>query len=257
MKTEITRSSWDDVVFESRNKEYGAYSIRKSYEENITMASLMMILFASFVVGCLQIASLMHIKIKMPVHVVDHGGFTNPPIVIPNPSDKPPASKETQNVNRNLLEKVVTHVVEPTPLKATFPERETGTGTLPSGGADLGKGDGLIPVVVDPPKILVFAEVMPEYDGGMSAMLKFLRKNLHYPSNARMMGIEGSVYVRFVVNGQGAVTDIEVIKGVNGALDKEAMRVIAMMPNWKPGRQHDIPVSVRMVLPIKFKLESE
>ncbi len=65
MKTEITRPTWEDVVFESRNKEYGAYSIRKSYDENVTKASLLMIVFASFVFGCLQIASLMKVEVKI------------------------------------------------------------------------------------------------------------------------------------------------------------------------------------------------
>jgi len=121
----------------------------------------------------------------------------------------------------------------------------------------LGNSEVIIPTVAEPPKFTDFAEVMPVYEGGLSAMIKFLTKNLRYPSSARMMGIEGSVYIRFVIDSHGAVTDVEVVKGINGALDKEAMRVTALMPRWKPGRQHNLPVNVRMVLPIKFKLEGE
>jgi len=88
-------------------------------------------------------------------------------------------------------------------------------------------------------------------------MLKFLSKNLRYPPSARNMGIEGSVFVRFVVNDRGHVVDVEVVKGVNAALDTEAARVVALMKKWKPGKQHDIPVNVRMVLPIKFELARE
>jgi periplasmic protein TonB len=261
MKTEIATTSWEDVVFESRNKDYGAYAIRKSYDENVSKASLIMILFASFVFGCLQIASLMSVKIKMPNPMVDQWGFTNPPIVIPNPPVKPATAKVEQTVNRNILERVVTHEVEPIPIEPiepTVPSNGAGTDNgLQSQDNALSNGNVPIPVVVDPPKTLDFAEVMPEYQGGMSALMKFLRKNLLYPSSARMMGIEGSVFVRFVVDSRGEVTDVEVIKGVQGALDKEAMRVIAMMNKWKPGLQHNIPVNVRMVLPIKFKLENE
>ncbi len=144
------------------------------------------------------------------------------------------------------------------PIDATLAVGETGTGTgTPIEGTELGKTEGIIPAIVEPPTFTDFAEVMPVYEGGLSAMIKFLRKNLHYPSSARMTGIEGSVYIRFVIDGQGAVTDVEVIKGINGALDKEAIRVVAIMPRWKPGRQHNLPVNVRMVLPIKFKLEGE
>lgn len=261
MKSEKTTPTWEDVVFESRNKDYGAYTIRRSYDENVSKASLIMIVFASFVFACLQIASLMHVKIKMPNPTAYPGGIINPPIVIPNPSIKTPTARAEQNENRNLLQRVVTHDVEPVPIKpieTTLSRNESGTNTgLPNEGIELGTGSVPIPVVVDPPKTLDFAEIMPEYQGGMSAMMKFLRKNLHYPSSARMMGIEGSVFVRFVVDSQGEVIDVEVIKGVQGSLDKEAMRVIAMMKKWKPGRQHNVPVNMRMILPIKFKLESE
>ena len=69
------------------------------------------------------------------------------------------------------------------------------------------------------------------------------------------MGMDGTVYVRFIVNGDGSVSDLEVIKGVHPDYDKEAKRVIAMLPSWKGGRHHGISVSVRMVLPIKFSLK--
>jgi protein TonB len=85
-------------------------------------------------------------------------------------------------------------------------------------------------------------------------MYKFISKNIHYPNSARNMGQEGTVYVRFVVNDVGQVVDVEVIKGVSAVLDKEATRVIALMKKWKPGKQHNIPVNVRMVLPIKFQI---
>jgi len=259
MKTEMTRTTWEDVVFESRNKEYGAYSIRKSYDENVTKASVLMILFASFVFGCLQIASLIKIEIKMLKPIGDNFKFTVPPIIVPNPPITHAKAKTEPSVNHNLLEKVVTHQVEPVPVKpieTTLPWTETGTNTgLPDEGVVLGKGEDVIPVAVDPPKTLIIAEVMPEYEGGISAMLKFLSKNLRYPASARSISQEGTVYVRFVVSNSGQVIDVEVVKGVSAVLDREAMRVVALMKKWKPGMQHDIPVNVRMVLPIKFQLE--
>jgi protein TonB len=204
---------------------------------------------------------MMHVKIKMPVPISDPRGFTIPPTIIPNPPVKSATTKVEQSINRNLLEKVVTHDVELAPVKPVetiLPGAETGTNTgLPAEGVVLGKGDEVVPVVIDLPTCLVFAEVMPEYVGGPSAMMRFLGKNLHYPPSARAIGQEGTIYVRFVVNNAGQVVDVEVVKGVSAVLDREAIRVVALMKKWKPGRQHDIPVNVRMVLPIRFHLERE
>jgi protein TonB len=259
MKTEITRPTWDDIVFESRNKEYGAYPIRKSYDENVSKAGLIALIFAAFIFGVLQIASLMHVKIKMPVPIRAPRGFTNPPVIIPNTPVKPPTAKIEQRVNTNLLEKVVTYQVDPVsikPTEATLSEPGTSIG-LPSAGVEVGTGSPDVPVVVDPPKIFDIAQKMPEYEGGVSAMMKFLHNNLRYPPSARNMAIEGSVFVRFVVNDHGQVVDVEVLRGVNAALDTEAARVVALMRKWKPGMQHDVPVNVRMVLPIRFALDRE
>jgi protein TonB len=259
MKPEVTRPTWEDILFENRNKEYGAYAIRKSYDENVTKASLIMIFIASFAFGVLQIASLMDVKIKIPIPPKGIDGFTRLPNIVVDPPIQKPRTTEVRHANPDLLQKVVTTEVIQTQIKPAEPDADgtktgTGTGQPDPGGVIEGNG-GLTLPVVEPTKPLDFAEVMPEYNGGVGAMMKFLQKNLRYPTSARHMAIEGSVFVRFVVNGDGEVIDVEVIKGVYGVLDKEAMRVIAMMPKWKPGRQHGNPVSVRMVLPVKFRLE--
>jgi len=202
MKTEITRPTWDDVVFESRNREYGAYSIRKSYNENLSKASLIALLFAAFVFGMLQVASLMHVEIKI-LHPDLPSIPQLPPKIIPEHPIKIKV-RTVSPVNRDLTVRIVTHDVDSTQIKltkATFAVSEPGTGTgVPAGGVDTSNGVVEIPLVVDSPKILVFAELMPEYAGGTNAMLKFLGKNLHYPASARSIGQEGTVYVRFVVN---------------------------------------------------------
>ncbi len=79
---------------------------------------------------------------------------------------------------------------------------------------------------------------------------------MKYPNRARQIGIEGKVFIKFVVNYEGKVVNVEIVKGISEDCDKEAARVIAMMPDWKPGIQNKTPVSVRMVLPINFKLEN-
>jgi protein TonB len=85
-------------------------------------------------------------------------------------------------------------------------------------------------------------------------MMKFIGKNLKYPSAARRMGIEGQVFVQFVVDAEGKISEVKTIKGISAECDKEAERVIKMMPPWKAGKQNGKPVKVRFVLPIRFKL---
>jgi protein TonB len=90
----------------------------------------------------------------------------------------------------------------------------------------------------------------------MAAMYKFIGKNLKYPASARRMGIEGSVFVSFIVDKAGVISDVQVVKGISADCDKEAERVVKQMPNWKPGKQNGRAVKSKFVLPIKFKLQS-
>ena len=261
MKTETVKLSWEDVVFESRNKEYGAYSIRKSYDENISKASLISILIAAFSFGIIQVASLWHpdIKINPPARLVDR--LINQPIVLHDQPIKKSISNTEQKVSKDLTPTIVKHDVIETPqLKPaeTSPlagEAGINTDLQIDGQPIAGQITNATPIVIDQPRIFDSAEIMPQYDGGLRAMSRFISKNIHYPASARITGLEGTVFVRFVVNNLGQVVDVEVIRGVSALLDKEAMRVVAAMNKWKPGLQHNLPVNVRMVLPIKFQLE--
>jgi protein TonB len=89
----------------------------------------------------------------------------------------------------------------------------------------------------------------------MNAWNDYLSKNLKYPSVARRMGIEGTVYVSFVVEKSGEISNVELLRGIGGGCDEEAIRVIENAPIWKPGYQRSRPVKVRMRLPIRFKLQ--
>ena len=100
-------------------------------------------------------------------------------------------------------------------------------------------------------------EVMPEFPGGLEAMSKFIGENLKYPDKSREAGIEGTVYIRFIVDAQGRVIQTEIVRGVNEELDSETRRVVKMMPQWTPGRQDGKAVPVYFMLPVKFSLKSE
>lgn len=103
---------------------------------------------------------------------------------------------------------------------------------------------------------LVAIEDPPEYPGGQDAMMKFLSKNSRYPDAERKQGIQGKVFVTFVIDKKGNVTHAEVYKGVKGGpgLDEEGLRLVNMMPRWKPGKQNGKLVRVRYILPLHFKL---
>ena len=105
-------------------------------------------------------------------------------------------------------------------------------------------------------EIFVVVEQQPEFPGGMSALMKFLGDNIKYPVIAQENGIQGRVITNFVVERDGSITDVNVVRGQDPSLDKEAVRVIQTMPRWKPGQQRGKPVRVRFTLPVQFRLQN-
>ena len=102
--------------------------------------------------------------------------------------------------------------------------------------------------------IFTVVEDQPEFPGGEEARQRFLEDNLRYPTMAREAGIQGTVFVTFVVETDGSVTDVRVLRGIGGGCDEEAVRVVQMMPRWEPGRQRGQPVRVQFNMPIRFRL---
>lgn len=103
-------------------------------------------------------------------------------------------------------------------------------------------------------EIFNIVEDQPEFPGGLAAFYKYIRGKIKYPSQARRMGIEGRVYIQFVVDKDGSITDIQSVKGIGAGCDEEAVRVMKTVPKFKPGRQRGRAVRVRMSLPISFQL---
>jgi len=103
-------------------------------------------------------------------------------------------------------------------------------------------------------EIFTIVEDQPQPKGGMAAFYEYIGKKLKYPAQARRMGIEGKVFVEFVVDKDGSITSVKAIKGIGAGCDEEAIRVIQTAPKWNPGKQRGRPVKVRMILPITFKL---
>jgi len=120
--------------------------------------------------------------------------------------------------------------------------------------------DDYVPIVeeeeaVAEMEIFTVVESMPAFPGGDSERMKFLQDNIKYPQMARESGIQGTVYVTFVVEHNGAVSDVRILRGIGGGCDEEAIRVIKLMPNWNAGMQRGKPVRVSYNLPVKFTLQ--
>lgn len=109
--------------------------------------------------------------------------------------------------------------------------------------------------VVEEAPIFTVVESMPEFKGGGAELYKYLGSNIKYPVMAKESGIQGKVYVTFVVERDGSVTDVKLLRGIGGGCDEEAIRVVASMPKWKPGKQRGKPVRVQYNLPVRFTLQ--
>ncbi len=126
---------------------------------------------------------------------------------------------------------------------------------------DLTENEPISPIELEePPKeiapeIVDFTEVMASFKGGMEAWYNYLKLNLKYPRQEQKLGIEGTVIVRFVINTDGSIQDVEIVRSASEGLDQAAMTVIKNSPNWNPGKNGGRPIRSRMTIPIKFKLQ--
>lgn len=254
----VVYQTWDELVFENRNKEYGAYVLRKSYGDKVisglftSLAIFASLLFLSTLSGSGPVGS------YLPPVTDDGFIFTQPPD-FPKPEPKRIIQTKTTAVNDNAPPIVTPDIVEPAPDPTLEPS--TSSDGLPGASTDQTGfvGDQVsLGTLVNVPvkeKVVNYAEVMPTYEGGNEEMMKFLTKKMRYPSAARRIQMEGTVFVSFIVNGDGSVSNVEVIRGFNPDCDKEAARVVSMLPGWLGGKQNGTPVGVRMILPIKFRIQ--
>ena len=104
-------------------------------------------------------------------------------------------------------------------------------------------------------EVFTIVEEMPDFPGGTAKLAEYLQKNIKYPQMARESGIQGRVFVNFVVEPDGSVSNVKVLRSLGGGCDEEAMRVVKSMPKWKPGKQRGKPVRVSYILPVNFKLQ--
>ncbi len=273
---DILKSHIDDIVFENRNKGYGAYVLRKEYDKHVRngliVGSLLFLLivfipvisdFVSKIAGeFAEEEIIVKVDLLPPPPLTDEPPPPPPPDVPPPPPPSKPTIRYTPPVVK-ADEEVQDEEPPPTieELKDIAISTETQEGS--EDGVDLGildeYGTGPVapPVVEAPKKEEVFTRVeqMPQFGSGERELLEYLAKNIKYPTIARENGIQGTVVIQFVVDKDGRVTEPQVVREVGGGCDEEALRVIKSMPPWIPGKQQGKPVKVRYTLPVKFKLE--
>ncbi|UOR04366.1 TonB family protein [Hymenobacter aerilatus] len=277
----LPTATLDDIVFEGRNKAYGAFVLRRLYHQHLTRAAL--IAFSLFLL--LVSVPLLVNKLWPTVSADILPPSASKPInelinvVLPPPTEQPEvaAAPPAPVIVTTIRETVPTRVVpddqvKVEPLKETSPTTLTdgilgeverpgvlggsATGEInATGNATIGNNDSGRTAAAPPAQPFEYAEVMPEFAGGPDALRKFMQKNLRYPTQALSNNIAGKVYVSFVVNTDGSITNVEIAKGLGYGTDEEAMRVIRKMPAWTPGRQNSRSVPVRYTMPITFRYE--
>lgn len=259
--------SWDnavnpdrvELVFEHRNKEFGAYVLRKKYQRRILMA--MLISFVTVLVFFLlpQLMSLLsNVKFDDKNAVTEVVTLAEPPPIDKTTPPPPPVipPPPVQQTIKFTPPKVVKdeEAQEPPPTQEEVKEIQVSTVTQ-EGSKDV------IDLPTDPVgdpdegKIFTVVEEMPTFPGGEEELFKYLQRNIKYPAIARENGISGRVYVTFVVDKDGKIKDAKILRGVGGGCDEEALRVVRNMPDWKSGRQNGRPVQVQYNLPVNFTLK--
>lgn len=259
----IAQADYLDILFDNRNKAYGSYALRKQADRRMIQAFL-------FITGIILSFSIWtfidarkgepQMLPKITEHVLDLTHIETEKILPPKPVEPqtpPPAAKPT--VKNTLYKIAPDEVVTTTPPpvdsfagKETGPVSNAGTagGTAVATTTKTGTGTGVLPEVPATP--VIYAEVMPEFNGSIHS---YLSKAIRYPQTAVQTGVQGRVLIHFVVNEDGQITNATVKRGIGAGCDEEALRVVKAMPAWKPGKQNGHPVKVYFTLPISFKLE--
>ncbi|MBX0334033.1 energy transducer TonB [Pontibacter sp. HSC-14F20] len=273
--SKLEKASLDDIVFEGRNRAYGAYLLRKIYNKHITIAATVAIaLFFLFLSIPLitkmikgdqeeaQVVDRIVTEVDLaPPPPLDEATPPPPPPPPPDlPPPPPPVRAQVKFTPPVVKRDAEVQEEEKVPDQSELEDVDIGTETVEGvKGAplDLGDIDGTSDVVAEvvEEKPYTYVEQMPEFPGGESEMMKYLGKNIRYPAAAQRAGVEGLVVLSFVVSRTGEISEIEVVKSLGSGTDEEAVRVVKTMPKWSPGKQNGRSVPVRYTLPVRFAIK--
>ncbi|MBQ7663223.1 MAG: energy transducer TonB [Prevotella sp.] len=274
-KVDLIDNSWTELVFEGKNKEYGAYVLRQETGKRNVKALLIVLL----AIAAIFLAVFLNVQIQ---NALKQDVAIETDVELSKLAQKKEAKVERKEPVVHLEEQKVIEKVKSS-VKFTAPEikkddevkpedeiksqddlakTNTAIGTFDVKGNDEAEGEVLKAkeVIADEKpkeeetKVFDVVEQMPEFPGGAAALMKWLSDNIKYPSIAEENGIQGRVVCTFVVERDGSVTDIQVARSVDPSLDKEAIRVLKKMPKWIPGKQNGSAVRVKYTVPVTFRL---
>lgn len=257
-KENFKAPAFDDIVFEARNKEYGAYRLRKKYSRNVLISLAIGIAIISTVIITpylnAKAAESNSKRAERQVEIKMENLEAPTEQVAPPPPPPPPPADVVQQAR----------YVPPVVVDSVKPEEEAQLMTAEEAQEEVQNTEVVdIPVEVkeevqeaeveEVPFVVV--EEMPMFPGGDAELLKYIAENTIYPEVAKENNIQGRVIVRFCVTAKGGVSQVSVLKGVDPELDKEAIRVVNTLPPFKPGKQGGKPVPVWYMVPITFTLK--
>ena len=274
-KIDLIDNGWVDLVFEGKNHAYGAYQLRKETGKRNMKALLVMFIIGAAIAAFVAIKGVVENAMKQDVAI-------EADVELAKLAEKKEAKvekKEEPKIEKVEVVKVKSSVKFVPPVikkdSEVKPEEElksqeelnktnTAIGAFDVKGNDEAAGEVLKAKEViaqpEPPKeeetkVFDVVEQMPSFPGGPSALMQFLSSNIKYPVVAEENGVQGRVVCTFVVEKDGSITDVRVIKSVDPSLDKEAMRVVKSMPKWIPGKQNGSAVRVKYTVPVTFRLQ--
>jgi protein TonB len=261
--------SLTEIVFENRNREYGAYVLRREYSANVQRATVIGVALFLFIFLVPSLYARLNPEPDPEAIVIeatlDNFIFEKKREIQPvEKQNRPPVKKTFKSDLVEVVQdhKVLNEVLPPTvdDLDDADPGSETTEGTgdviaLVTPPVEIWPDKKEATEVVQDNKIYTIAEQQPAYVGGMKALSEFLSKHMKYPGRAASAGVSGKVFIEFTVEADGAIENVHVIKGIGFGCDEEAVRVIKLMPNWIPGKQSGRSVRVKFTLPVAFQLE--
>jgi len=267
-KINLFNEAWVDLLFKERNQEYGAFELRKDSSRRHKWGIIIALIFFALII-CLPILykQIVESRKERMVEVttlsnieIDQKKMEKPKDIIiekPAPPLKssikftPPVIKPDEEVQE---EEVIKTQEELTKTEVTISIADV-KGTDEENGVDIAELNNMIVEEDTTSQPFFIVEQMPEFPGGEAALRKYLANSVKYPVIATENGIQGKVFVNFVVEPSGNISNVKVTRGVDSSLDKEAVRVVKSMPKWIPGKQGGQAVRVSFTVPINFVLQ--
>lgn len=277
-KVDLVSGEWTDLVFEGKNQAYGAYKLRKGTTRRNIIAIIAVIIAAILIfaglalkriadaqaerIAAMEVNTMTQInqpkkeakveqkvkpKVEEPEQVVEKVKSSirfTAPVIKKDDQVKPEEEMKTQNELMNTKTAIGSFNVK---------------GNDEEGGLILKAKEAIAqpepPKHVEENKVFDIVEQMPAFPGGPVELMKWLGSHVQYPAIAQENGVQGKVIVAFVVERDGSITDVNVVRSVDPSLDKEAARVVRSMPKWIPGKQNGASVRVKYNVPVTFRLQ--